>query len=327
MNYYLYKLRFDGAVHLGASDSSMSLSSALDHFCADTLFSALCHTANALWGSRGIEEICSQVRSGALRLSDSMPWRENEREDIYYYIPKPCAVSEARQELPAQLRKAMKRLNWLPVNDMEAFGASLRGEKLYMSDAAAFGMTEQRTCAAVQDGQDTRPYQVGAYHFFPNCGLYFLSACASESVHERLCCLLNALGISGLGGKVSAGYGKFRLEDVLYLNEPFDFQTHWLYHALTEKNPKHYLLLTSALPQDSELERALDGAQYQLIRRGGFVQSDTFSVSPQKKQTQYFLSAGAMLKQLFSGALYQVGQGGSHPVYRYAVPMMLGVSF
>ena len=72
MDYYLYKLRFDGAVHFGMADSATSLQSSSDHFCADTLFSALCHTAGTLWGGDGIEVLCEQADTGRLLLSDSM---------------------------------------------------------------------------------------------------------------------------------------------------------------------------------------------------------------------------------------------------------------
>lgn len=326
MDYYLYKLRFDGSVHFGASDSSLSLGSAADSFYADTLFSALCHSANALWGSEGVESLCNQVRIGALKLSDGMPWRENQSGTIYY-IPKPCAVSDVKQEIPAQLRKAMKQLRWLPINEVRLFSASLHGKKLYQAESVSFGMIEQRTCAAIPDGQDARPYQVGAYRFFPECGLYFLAGCASEKEHNPFCKLLEALGLSGIGGKTSAGYGKFRLESEIHLNETSDFQTQWLYNGLTNRNATHYLLLTSSLPRDDELDAVLEEAQYQVIRRGGFVQSDAFSDTPLKKETQFYIASGAMLKQTFSGELYPVGHGGQHAVYRYSVPMMLGVSF
>ena len=148
-----------------------------------------------------------------------------------------------------------------------------------------------------------------------------------ETQAQRLEKLLHALGTGGIGGKVSAGYGAFSIENVILLNEPFDAQTQWLYDALTAKNPKHYLLLTTSLPADDELDNALSGASYQITRRGGYVQSDTFSHTPQRKRTQYFLAAGAMLERPFAGALYSVAEAGAHPVYRYSKPMMLGVSF
>ena len=44
MNYSLIRLRFDGLAHFGTSDSALSLFTSEDHFYADTLFSALCHT-------------------------------------------------------------------------------------------------------------------------------------------------------------------------------------------------------------------------------------------------------------------------------------------
>ena len=326
MDYYLYKLRFDGAVHFGMADSATSLQSSSDHFCADTLFSALCHTAGTLWGGDGIEVLCEQADTGRLLLSDSMPWRSREGEDVYY-LPKPCAISQTKQEVPARLRKAIKRMAWIPVPEMADFQSSLEGHGLYCPSEEPFGVHEERTMAAVHEGDDTTPYQVGAYRFKPSCGLYILVGCVDETQAQRLEKLLHALGTGGIGGKVSAGYGAFSIEDVILLNEPFDAQTQWLYDALTAKNPKHYLLLTTSLPADDELDNALSGASYQITRRGGYVQSDTFSHTPQRKRTQYFLAAGAMLERPFAGALYSVTEAGAHPVYRYSKPMMLGVSF
>lgn len=45
MSYLLFKLAFDAPVHFGPSDSALSLYTSEEFFRADTLFSALCHTA------------------------------------------------------------------------------------------------------------------------------------------------------------------------------------------------------------------------------------------------------------------------------------------
>lgn len=325
MDYYLFKLRFEGAVHFGMADSALSLQASADHFCADTLFSALCHTAGSLWGEAGIARLCAQAQAGALLLSDSMPWRECDGRDVYY-LPKPCAVSQTKREIPSELRKAMKRLSWIPAEDMDAFRDSLEGKALYCPGEEPFGEAGARTQAAVCDGRDTVPYQVGTFRFLPSCGLYFLAGCADDAQGKQLQALVSALGMSGIGGKVSAGYGAYSVEDVVLLNEPFDAQTQWLYEALVCPQPKHYLLLTTSLPADDELEEALSGAMFQLARRGGYVQSETFADAPQRKRTQVFLAAGAMLERPFSGAMYIVANG-VHPVYRYSKPMMLGVGF
>ena len=130
MDYYLYKLKFDGAVHFGQSESALSLYTTADHFRADTLFSALCHTALSLWGEDGVQALVKQTEADELLLSDSMPWRELAHEDVFY-LPKPCAVSEKKWEISAELRKKMKRLLWIPVSDMGRFEQSIRGDALY----------------------------------------------------------------------------------------------------------------------------------------------------------------------------------------------------
>ena len=100
MNYYLYRLKFDTAVHFGPSSSAQSLYTSEDHFCADTLFSALCHTALSLYGPEGLEQLCRQAKAGKLLLSDSMPWI-NET----LYLPKPVVSARGEQEVPAAGRK------------------------------------------------------------------------------------------------------------------------------------------------------------------------------------------------------------------------------
>ena len=325
MDYFLYKLKFDGAVHFGQSESALSLYTAADRFRADTLFSALCHTALSLWGEQGVQQLIDQADASELVLSDSMPWRTAEGKDVFY-LPKPCVVAEQKRDVPSELRKKMKKLTWIPISGMNEFEASIKGKTLYNPVDEPFGMASERTSAAVADNAEARPYQVGTYHFYPDCGLYIIVGVKEQKQAEQMEKLLTTLGLVGIGGKTSAGYGSFTLKRVLNLSKEADPQAKWLYRALKGKDAKHWLLLTTSLPADHELDQALDGAAYQLVRRGGFVQSSTFAASPVKKETQFFLGAGAMLKKPFSGALYNVASG-AHTVVRYAKPMMLGVSF
>ena len=64
MNYSLIRLRFDGLAHFGTSDSALSLFTSEDHFYADTLFSALCHTALSLHGIDGLHSLLQQAADG-----------------------------------------------------------------------------------------------------------------------------------------------------------------------------------------------------------------------------------------------------------------------
>lgn len=116
MNCLVYRLRFKTAAHFGSSESALSLYTSEDHFRADTLFSALCHTAAALQGDAGVEKLVDKVRTGALLFSDSMPWQGST-----YYLPKPCYNGQTDRELPSDRRKAMKKLAWIPAERMQEY--------------------------------------------------------------------------------------------------------------------------------------------------------------------------------------------------------------
>lgn len=323
MNYLLFKLRFTTAVHFGQSDSALSLYTSDDHFCADTLFSALCHTALSLNGEAGVKKLCQQVKEGTLLFSDSMPW-----EGEHFYLPKPMKTAESREELPSRTRKAMKKLNWIPVDGMEAFCGSLRGTGSFDPTryTNSFGVSGEVTRAAHKEGEDTMPYPVGVFAFRENCGLWFLAGYENEKQANNLETLVELLGLGGIGGKTSSGYGRFEVVDTIYLDEPFDTQTTWLAEALNAEYASCSLLMTTSLPAEEELDNALEGAFYQLTRRSGFVQSDTFDETGRKKLTQMFLCAGSTFVNRFCGELYAVGTGGKHPVYRYGKPIFLGVN-
>ena len=73
MSCLLFKLQFETPVHFGPPDSALSLYASEETFCADTLFSALCHTALSLHGPEGVETLCRWVQERKLLLSDAMP--------------------------------------------------------------------------------------------------------------------------------------------------------------------------------------------------------------------------------------------------------------
>lgn len=64
MNYFLFKLQFDTAVHFGGSDSALSLYTSEETLRADTLFSALCHETLVQQGEAALERLCESVRPG-----------------------------------------------------------------------------------------------------------------------------------------------------------------------------------------------------------------------------------------------------------------------
>ena len=322
MNYYLYKLTFDTAVHFGPSGSAQSLHVSEDHFCADTLFSAFCHTVLALRGQDGLEQLCHAVREGQFCLSDSMPWM-----DEMYYLPKPFASARSEQEIPADKRKTVKKLKWIPAEDYPAFIDSIRGGTSYDPENAnaEFGVYTSMAKVRITQGEDSMPYQVGLYHFKKNTGLWFIAGCETNGIADLLEILVKGLSYTGIGGKVSSGYGKFHVEDMILLNEPFDAVTEWLYSALGNLTASRQVLLSTSLPSEEELTALVPDSEYMLTRRAGFIQSSSYAEENKKKITQVFLSAGSVLPSRFRPVLYEVGEAGKHPVYRLSAPLFLGV--
>ena len=120
MNYFLLKLAFDTAVHFGGSDSAVGSQSSALTLRADTIFSALCHTALEVYGEPALEELLISADADALRISDAMPWRGDS-----FYLPKPIAASTSPAELSTVERKAVKKLAWIPVSKFDRYTASL----------------------------------------------------------------------------------------------------------------------------------------------------------------------------------------------------------
>ena len=175
------------------------------------------------------------------------------------------------------------------------------------------------------DGANAKPYFVGLYRLHAGCGLYVLCACEGTDQIKLLKDLFTLLGLSGIGGRTSAGYGRFHLDgDPICLNTAEEESTRWMLQAL-ERSTAPYLLLTSSLPAEEEMDAALEGAALQLARRGGFASTEWMETLI-KKQTQYFLTAGSVLQRTYQGKLYDVGIGVPHPVYRYSKPLFMGVT-
>lgn len=319
MSCLLYKLAFDAAVHFGASDSALSLYTSEEYFRADTLFSALCHTA----GENEISLLVEAASRGDLRLSDAMPYHGDT-----LFLPKPYISGSAAKEVAADVRKAVKKLRWVPMEDFEVFSACVKSGDAYIpSESTSFGVHQEQTRASLNDGADALPYQVGTFRFADDCGLWFVCLCPDDD-SDRMEDLISSLGVSGIGGKTSSGLGRFHIEDVIVLDCPedaFDAQTEWLYEALHRADGRS-MLLTSSLPTDEELDGVLPEASFQLVRRSGFIRSDTYAEEPMRKETQFFLAAGSVVTQRYEGAVYTVASAGTHPVYRYSKPIFLGVS-
>ena len=92
-----------------------------------------------------------------------------------------------------------------------------------------------------------------------------------------------------------------------------------------EKRTGRYMLLSTALATDEELESALDGASYLLTKRSGFIASDTYALEARRKRDLFVFASGSCFVNRFSGDIFDVSIGGGHPVYRYAKSLFVEV--
>lgn len=98
--------------------------------------------------------------------------------------------------------------------------------------------------------------------------------------------LMTSIQYSGLGGKRSSGYGTFELE-IVDLPEGLE--------GLLNNGGNEQLLLTTSLPEDTELVHAMTGARYQLVKRSGFAYSETASQLLRKQDLYKFKGAAFWL--------------------------------
>lgn len=307
MNYKVYKLNFQGAVHFGKN----SLENGEYTFCADTLFSALCHEAIKI-GEATLETFYQQTKKGKIVFSDAFPYMGDT-----YYLPKPMIHIESEDHHgDSVVKKAYKKLKYIPVEEMENY---LQGkfDVMYARNFSELGFFEMKVSASIRGEEETKPYRIESYRFYEGNGLYILVGYQDEGGLELTEQLLKNLSYAGIGGKRASGMGRFTL---ISKKIPAELEKR------LEGNGKKYMTLSLSLPKNEELEEVLKDGEYALIRRSGFVTSATYAKEQMRKRDLYVLKAGACVTTQFEGDIYDVSDGaGKHAVYRYAKPIFMEV--
>lgn len=307
MEYYIYRLEFQGAVRFGRR----ALEDAEYTFGADTLFSALCQEA-VKQGDGLLEKLCRFTAEDELLYSDAFPYMGDA-----FYLPKPIRRIETAGEQGDSVRKkAYKKLRYLPADDLDRY---LRGEYDVLSARSMdeLGHFDMRVSASIRGEEEAKPYRVGVFYYQPGNGLYVIAGFRDREVMELSDRLMQSLAAAGIGGRRSAGMGRF--------------------HCVREKLPdsiarrlnrdgEAYMTLSVSLPREDEMQAALLGAEYLLHKRSGFVASESYAEEWMRKKDLYVMATGSCFRIRYRGDVYDVSdRGGRHPVYRYAKPMFMEV--
>lgn len=128
---------------------------------------------------------------------------------------------------------------------------------------------------------------------------------------------IDALGLTGIGGRRSGGMGKFKIKEIIKPPE------HSLFNCQTGTK---YMLLSTALPAESEYS-TLEGCAFKLLKRSGFVDSFTHSANNQRRKDIFAIKSGAIFDRPFEGVITDVSPThGKHPVYRCLKAFFRGVN-
>ncbi|MFP3770534.1 type III-A CRISPR-associated RAMP protein Csm4 [Enterococcus faecium] len=301
----IIKLSFNSPVHFGnkrLSDSEMVISS-------DTLFSALFIEALNL-------NLDTDLLMKDLVISDTFPYRDTE-----LFLPKPLIKVTAQNQDDTNY-KMFKKLKYVPASQYLDYvnGKLSSNDVKKLIEEFKIGTYNMQTKVSLQELEkqesgESEPYTIGTFKFYPNTGVYFIAKGTSETL-EKLMKIMDSLQYSGLGGKRFAGYGRFTYQ-VIY--------DEVLKQLLLQKGNKH-VLLSTARGTEEELKTCCEEARFILKKRTGFIQSASFNESLVKKKDFYSFTAGSVFTQPFKGGIYDVGENGNHPVYRYAKAFWLEVS-
>lgn len=310
MNYRLYRLTFSTSVHFGSG----RLGSSDNRFLADRLFSALCSEAVKNDGYEELQFIYESAKHGKLLISDSMPFSGKT-----LFLPKPIvSVEHKSDEISSVIKKEFKKLSYIPSDKFNDFFSGKLDAAEANRTLSEIGEYSEKTSAAITDGKDAMPYNIGLFTFSENCGLYFIIGYEEDTVLSRFDAIIHSLGYSGIGGKISSGLGKFNAENY---DVPDD-----ILKLLNENDDEAvYISLSVCMAREDELKKAVSGAEYAVIRRSGFVNSTTYSNTLRKRKDLFCFSSGSSFRNRFEGDVFDLSDGGNHPVYRYAKPLFMGV--
>lgn len=309
MKYKIYKFEFAGGVHFGKS----SLEDSEYTFYADTLFSALCKEA-VKEGEDFLKNFVACAKQRKFVMSDAFPYIGDK-----YFLPKPMLKIESDNNGDSKIKKAYKKLKYIDAEKIESY---LSGEYDVISEEqelSKLGVAQLRTMASVRGLEETMPFRTGVYYFNEENGLYIIVGFEDEVTEAQFEDLLSRVSFEGIGGKRSSGLGRFEIN--------FGKIPETIKNRLLENDNSNTLVtLSVSLPTDGEIKAIMEEAQYTLIKRSGFVSSETFSDRCLRKRDLYVFKSGACFKERFKGDIYDVSDGqGKHPVYRYAIPMFLEV--
>ena len=340
MNHSIIRFSFSTPVHFGKSkleDGEMC-------FSADTLFSALFLEAM----KKGKEKLLLEyVQKEKLLFTDAFPFSVKQegskgKKEYCYFFPKPmCPVErveeEGREKEHSILKKAYKKLKYLSMDSLSDYVEG-KLDPLEELEKQNFGSFFSQEMVRILEDEDNLPYRVEQFQFAEDAGLYCIFSTEDKDVEDFLIDLLESLSYVGIGGKRASGKGKFSItagilgeeiaEKIKLAGEvkKEDLSSARVDSPIKKTKESSYLLLSSAMAKaEEDLESILEDASYLLQKRSGFIYSESYAKEQRRKKDFFSFQAGSCFKKPFSGDIFDVSDGGNHPVYRYGKAVFMEI--
>lgn len=307
MEYKIYKMYFKTGVRCGTG----KIESNSIEIPSDIIFSAIINEASKV-DEKILKDILDSFKDRKIILSDAFPFIGDE-----YLLPKPL-ISFTKNDGDSSEKKLYKKINHIPISDFKDYVRGNSNPQEILEKIENLGSTQIDTKIQKKLEGDNEIYFLSYFRFNKDNGLYFILAFEDERLEKLLHNLIYSIGFTGIGGKKTSGLGKFEIiEEELPRN------------ILNKINSeKANMLLTSSMAREDELEKIDKDANYALIRRGGFIYSESEMGSKKtvkRKRTMHFFRSGSIFNKKFEGDIFRVDDGFVHPVYRYGIPMWLEV--
>lgn len=345
MNYYLIRLKFTAPVRFGSDEPGAGLETCQYFAHADTFFSALALEFYQRFGETAWKGLWDAARAGELLISDLMPYA-----DVELFIPRPSLVlkrsgeATAEQDGDRRLKKKLKDLKFLPITQLDKYLKFLLTGEHFTPVNYTFGQEALNIKVALRQGEESLPYYVSVYHFYYQTaaepgkpglknGLYFIAGFEKDAearLYEQFIDALHSLGSGGIGGKRTAGYGRFELEDdpaLLDGEYPVYGGADLLLGKLLRRDGDYYLAVAPVIPAADELtEETWQGSWYTLLPRQGFALPGEPQITPRKKKPVVAFAPGSCFSRRLAGTVQDVTpEGYTHRVYRYGKGLYLGI--
>ncbi len=320
----IYQIDFDGYVHLGNSSGAIGIEGSKMTMNSDAFYSAVCIEWLKIFGSESFDEMVAATGDKRILFSDLMPFSGDE-----FFVPKPVFRNQVLQEKSvADLSsgKHYKKMAYINVSDL----------KTYLKTGKVTSRTPLEKKFVIEDlvwknhideNHAATPFAVSSMRFKEGNGLYFILK-IDEEFSEKMHMVIESLGMSGIGGRRSIGYGKFRLYDdplTVYDGEPGVYEIDRLLLNESKSKPTHFLLVSTLFPEKEDISTLKEG-HYRLIKRSGFVDSSGYSENPVKKKQVTAVASGSVLKKRIEGRILDLSNKGPHCVFRNGIGMYIGVN-